>query len=242
MKRLGISLFLAIVLLVATTATAEITEIFLCDPVAGNLTHEGDRDYYKLYMNEGEHLFVNLENDPGQDLRVSFYIKYGAVPPEAGFDDYVYILPGEEGILEINLTQSGYYYITPVANYGPGSYTVTALQGVHPPFPIIDIVLNNNTFHAGDTLVATVHITNGPEAVDSEVKLWIELPNKSLFPAFNSHYVFTVKPNAEITKEVFRRTFTGSEPSGDYVFGGRLENPITGADFSTDSELFSFTP
>ena len=213
------------------------------ESVIGNLSHTADRNYYKLYVSEGEHIFVNLENHLDQELEVRIYIKYGAVPPEAGWDDCDYwIDPGEEGIVEINPTNEGYYYITTISESGSGYYTITALGSAHPPFPIVDITLNKNTFHTGDTLIATARVTNGPNPVNVEVKLWIELPDGSEISVFDPHFTFTVGSNADFTEEVFIHTFDGSEPEGDYLFGARLENPLTGKDFSIDIEGFTFTP
>jgi len=108
--------------------------------------------------------------------------------------------------------------------------------------PAIDITLNQPSFTTGDTLIATAHITGGSEAAEIEGKVWALLPDGNNMSTGDPHFVARIPADADINHEVFRHTFSGNEPAGEYAIGGRLECPVTGKDYSVDTQLFTFTP
>ncbi|OGF97707.1 MAG: hypothetical protein A2Z06_04175 [Candidatus Glassbacteria bacterium RBG_16_58_8] len=107
--------------------------------------------------------------------------------------------------------------------------------------PSLNIILNQHEFTTGETLVISGQFTNGPNPATVEVKAWAELPNGNLLRVPGVPDEMALGPGEDFTQELFRRDFTGSEPTGDYSIGGRLENPITGQDLSLDIENFTFT-
>jgi microcystin-dependent protein len=146
---------------------------------------------------------------------------------------------------EHQLLKSGLYTIVGKEYGGNGTadYSLSFIKIPSPqPSPSMRIILNKNEFHPGDTLIVSVHVVNGPNPVTVEVKIWCGLPNGNQMNIFNPHFTFRVGPNADITKEIFRRPFGGSEPSGDYTVGGRLLNPMSGRELSVNAKRFSFAP
>ncbi|MFH1562495.1 MAG: outer membrane lipoprotein-sorting protein [Nitrospirota bacterium] len=101
----------------------------------------------------------------------------------------------------------------------------------------IDIGLNQGTFSVNNKLVANAGIKNGQEAVNAEVKSWIELPATDLISIINLSS-FAIPANASVTTKIMEYTFIGSEPEGKYNFGGRFLNPISGEHISTDIQPF----
>jgi hypothetical protein len=107
--------------------------------------------------------------------------------------------------------------------------------------PSIEIILNQTTFATGEEIIVEAHLTNGPDPDRVEIKMWLENPDGRLRRIRHRPIIF-LPPEADITKEIFRRTFTGDEPSGDWNVGGRLLNPINGDHKSIDIESFTFSP
>jgi len=103
----------------------------------------------------------------------------------------------------------------------------------------VDIILNKNILTQADELIANVHITNGTESVNVEVKIFIELPDKRLISLVNL-LEYTIDADTDFEKEIISHIFNGSEPEGKYKFGARFLNPISGDYISTDIEEFSF--
>ncbi|MEW6095627.1 MAG: choice-of-anchor Q domain-containing protein, partial [bacterium] len=102
--------------------------------------------------------------------------------------------------------------------------------------------LNDTEFHTNDTLTIDVHVTNGNEKVNVEIKCWLRLPNDKLKSLLNIPNV-TLRPELDVVKPLLPGyTFKGSEPGGKYEVGGRLACPITIDYFSTDIKTFTFTP
>jgi hypothetical protein len=128
----------------------------------------------------------------------------------------------------------------------PGDYEIEiqCLFGNCPCFPRLSlhIILNQNVFHTGDTLIVSAHVVNGPDPVRVEVKTWIDLPNGDQMSILDPYFTFTVGSNADFTKEIFRHTFGGGGLSGGYNVGGRFLNPISGRELSVDVMPFSFSP
>jgi len=109
------------------------------------------------------------------------------------------------------------------------------------PGPTIDIVINQTSFTTSQTLIAKAKVTGGAEAEVVEVKIWIHLPGSSLISIQNIPK-YTVPAGASFEVTVFNHHFGGSEPPGEYDFGGRFLNWINGDYISTDVESFTFTP
>jgi len=107
--------------------------------------------------------------------------------------------------------------------------------------PSIEIILNQTTFATGEDLIVQTHLVNGPDPARVEAKLWLKDPEGTLWSLLNVNSIF-LPPDADITREVFRRTFTGDELSGDWNVGGRLLNPINGDHKNIDIESFTFSP
>jgi hypothetical protein len=155
--------------------------------------------------------------------------------------------PGYNSAAELNQTllQSGLYTIvlgddgrTDTGNYNLSLTTIPA----SPVSPALLLNLNQNVFHTGDTLIISAHVVNGPNPATVEVKTWVSLPAGSDIPILDSHLVYQVPANADFTAEIFRYQFNGSEPSGDYLAGGRLVNPLTGRELSASVQVFNFSP
>ncbi|MEW6095067.1 MAG: C1 family peptidase [bacterium] len=115
------------------------------------------------------------------------------------------------------------------------------MSGANPPPPppvlAIDIILNGATFTVGDKLIAKVHVTNDdtPDKVDA--KIWIEIPTGKLKSILNMPMV-TIGANADIVKQLLDYTVTKNTPLGEYKFGGRFLNWITGDILCEDIEPF----
>ena len=122
---------------------------------------------------------------------------------------------------------------------GPFKYVIQWSQ--LPTLPAIDILLSGSNFYTYDTLEATAHITNGPDDIDVEVKVWTSVPDGSLVPIINLS-TYTVPGDADFNIMVFTHQFSGGEPSGGYTLGGHFINPMTGDSMCRDEEAFSFTP
>lgn len=119
--------------------------------------------------------------------------------------------------------------------------TIYRIKPVQDLQPSIEITLNQTTFATGEELIVEAHFTNGSDPDRVEVKMWLENPDGGLWRIRHRPIIF-LPPEADITKEIFRRTFTGDELSGDWNVGGRLLNPINGDHKSIDIESFTFSP
>ena len=126
-----------------------------------------------------------------------------------------------------------------VATRSPAA--IYQLKPVYELQPSIEIILNQTTFATGDELILEAHVTNGPDPDRVEVKMWLENPDGGLERIPHRPIIF-LPSEADITKEIFRRTFTGDELSGDWNVGSRLLNPINGDHKSIDIESFTFSP
>ena len=106
------------------------TELTLGVPLSGELEGPQDINYYKVWINAGEHLFVTL------DKSIQWYsqlgIKYGQLPSGSVNDGWS--IDNSDSVVEITSTQQGYYYII-VCSWSNdyGSYNITAQSTNHPP-------------------------------------------------------------------------------------------------------------
>jgi len=97
----------------------------------------------------------------------------------------------------------------------------------------INVTVDKGDYTTGETMHVTVEITADDAAVTADVYLRLRLPDESCYyyptwsaaptPAVSSWPVADWGP-----KEVFRHTFTGLEPAGEYVWEAALIDPDTG--------------
>ena len=216
----------------------EMGEILSAETRTGSITNPAQTDSFTFNGEADQKALISISREGG-DLapRISLYAPGGSLE----VSDW----GGTHAEIDHQLLQSGLYTIVVMDHFGSGtgnySLSLTKIPGTQYS-PSMRIILNKNAFATGDTLIVSVHIVNGPTPVTVEVKIWIGLPNGNQMSIFDPYFTFTVGPNANITKEIYRRTFVGSEPSGDYTVGGRLVNPISGRELSVNVETFSFTP
>ncbi|RMF90565.1 MAG: M6 family metalloprotease domain-containing protein [Nitrospinota bacterium] len=114
----------------------------------------------------------------------------------------------------------------------------------------LTLSLNQSSFQSGDTLILTATVTPGatPQRVDVYVAL--QLPNGlRLFLQQNGRLIRAVRPlvrNWPVTLfngELFRHTFRGTEPAGNYTWEGAFTEAGTGTVIGEVSQApFSFTP
>jgi hypothetical protein len=193
---------------------------------------------------------VSPQDSDGGDI-LSGEAKTGTIDFRADTDAFTF--NGEAGgthcvhteISNYQLLQSGIYTIVIRDNGGDNtgdySLSLTKVPGL-PSSPSVRLIMNQNEFQTSDTLIVSAHVLNGPNPVNVEVKVWINLPSENQMSILDPHFTFTVEPNADFTAEIFTYTFNGSEPSGNYNAGGRFLNPISGRELSANVESFTFSP
>jgi hypothetical protein len=73
-----------------------------------------------------------------------------------------------------------------------------------------------------------------------EGKVWLKPPDGSLMSVFDPFTTVSLAPGDDVSVEVLHYTFVGNEPGGNYEFGFRLLNPVTGDNYSAAATGFSF--
>lgn len=73
-----------------------------------------------------------------------------------------------------------------------------------------------------------------------EGKVWLELPDGFAISLFDPFTTFQLNPGDNFSFDLINYTFVGIEPVGNYKFGFRLLNPVTGDNYSTVTTGFSF--
>jgi len=104
-----------------------------------------------------------------------------------------------------------------------------------------ELSLNDDSFKMHDTMSVSAHVTNGREEVAIEAKVWVEHPNGEVFSVLDPCSMFTIAPEIDEDFLIYEYTFTGVEAPGDYEIFARLIDPVTGKEFSLDSEPFYFS-
>ncbi|RMF83810.1 MAG: hypothetical protein D6736_20665 [Nitrospinota bacterium] len=114
----------------------------------------------------------------------------------------------------------------------------------------LELSLNQSSFQTGDTLILTATVIPGatPQRVDVYVAL--RLPNGiRLFLQWDGRLIRAARPlvrNWLVTSfhgELFRHTFRGTEPDGDYTWKGAFTEAGTRRVIGEISQApFSFTP
>ncbi|MEW6096459.1 MAG: C1 family peptidase [bacterium] len=121
-------------------------------------------------------------------------------------------------------------------NFGMANFNLSCA----PLGPCIDIGLSPaGCVNVGETLYATATLTNGPTPTNVDVKVWVKLPTGKLKSIYNIPNWF-VPANINKVVKLLEHYFTGSEPTGNYEFGGRFLNPITGDEICGDIETVTF--
>ena len=216
----------------------EMGEILSAETRTGTIANPAQVDSFTFNGEAGQWVVIRMSRESGSLVpRISLYA------PDGSSETWAWASPNVE--IDHQLLQSGVYTIAVRDHYGTAtgdySLSLTKIPGTQYS-PSVRIILNKNAFTTGDTLIVSAHVVNGSNPVNVEVKIWIGLPNGNQMSIFDPYFTFTVGPNANITKEIFRRTFVGNEPSGDYNVGGRLVNPVSGRELSVNVEIFSFIP
>lgn len=98
------------------------------------------------------------------------------------------------------------------------------------------------TSESGYAVKLTAGISNPScgVALTVEGKVWLELPDGSLLSFFDPFTTVQLSPGDNFSVDLLNYTFVGSEPLGNYKFGFRLLNPVTGDNYSTGTTSFSF--
>ncbi len=109
------------------------------------------------------------------------------------------------------------------------------------PSPTINIILNQNTFIPGETMIIKAHVKNGPKCVILDVKTCVELPNGVLIPLIILPS-YSLSPNQDVKVKLLTYPFNGKEPKGLYKAVGRFINSINGDYISSDIKDFTFIP
>lgn len=240
MKRLKILLIVLVISIYSVPLAQALDkgEILSAETRTGSITNPAQTDSFNFNGEADHKALISMSRESG-DLtpRISLYA------PDGGLE--ISDWGGTHAEIDHQLLQSGLYTIVVMDHFGSGtgdySLSLTKIPGTQYS-PSVRIILNKNAFTTGDTIIVSVHVVNGPNPVTVEVKIWIGLPNGNQMSIFNPYFTFTVGSNADFTKEIFRHTFAGGEPSGDYNVGGRFLNPISGRELSVNIETFSFTP
>ena len=141
---------------------------------------------------------------------------------------------GSQQSCTLSVTVSDGQGLSQSASYGQGVQTAGD--------PTLTLRLNQTSFHAGDTMILTLTLTPGvvPRLVDAYVV--IRVPDGHLFSILLSGAVPGIAPIATgftpiaIEGELFRYTFTGSEPPGPYSWFTALVATATGAVIGTIDE------
>ncbi len=104
-----------------------------------------------------------------------------------------------------------------------------------------ELSLNDDSFKMHDTMSVSAHVTNGREEVAIEAKVWVEHPNGEVFSVLDPCSMFAIGPEIDEEFLIYEYTFSGTEAPGDYEIFARLIDPVTGEEFSLDSEPFHFS-
>jgi len=209
-------------------------------PFSSQFNNDGERRYFEVHTLAGENLTVTF--DGPESSRNSLYIKYNQIPTTSDYDDEDYYV--QDPAVGVYGTQEGVYYIMVVNHYLSSSknYIITASSSTNPSVPAVYVSLNQTSFHTGETIIANAIVSNGPNPYEVEAKVYVVSPDNGKSSIFDRYFTFMLGANAQITREVLRHTFDGTEESGTYKIVIRLEDVTTGADFWVDRRSFEFTP
>ena len=210
-------------------------------PLSSQFKSIGDRRYFQVNTLAGQNLTVTFDGDTNSGN--SLYIKYNQIPTTTDYDDKDYDV--QDPAVGVYGTQAGVYYIMVVSEYLYSTYknyTITASSSTITSGPAVYLSLNKTSFHTGETIIANAIVTNGPNPYKVEAKVYVSQPDSKKISLFDEHFTFMPGANANITKEVLRYTFIGTEQPGTYEIVIRLEDVTTGADFWVDRKSFEFTP
>jgi beta-glucanase (GH16 family) len=108
---------------IVTSGGEEVTTLTLGQWSSGSLSGTGDKDYFKVQVEAGKKLIVDLDGPSGPDF--DLYIKYGSKPTTSDYEDRGYTGSADERV-QIASTQSGWYYIMVNSYSGSGSYNIKA--------------------------------------------------------------------------------------------------------------------
>jgi len=118
---------------------------------------------------------------------------------------------------------------------------ISAEQGKAVVGVSVELSLNDDSFKMHDKMSVSAHVTNGQEEVAIEAKVWVEYPNGEVSSALDPCSMFTIEPEIDEEFLIYEYTFTGIEAPGDYEVFARLIDPVTGEEFSLDSESLYFS-
>ena len=250
MKRLKV-LLVALVLSIFLVSSAQAVDygvILSAETRTGSIANPAQTDSYTFNGDIGQTVLINMSRESGGlNPMIDLYDPAGILETSVncGDDSSGSVQCTNVLISNHQLLQSGLYTIVArdFAGNNAGNYSLsfTKIPGSQ-SFPAIRLNLNQTEFQTADTLVVFAHITDGPNPVTVEIKIWISLPTGDQISIIDPHFTFTVEPNADFTADIFAHTFSGSEPSGNYNVGGRFLNPISGRELSVNVEYFSFSP
>lgn len=229
--------------MVPSAQAVDYGEILSAETRIGSITNPAQTDSFTFNGEAGQTVVISMSSTGHYELDpyIFLYDPDGTIETSATCGTYCV----HAEISNYQLLQSGIYTIVVRDNGGddPGDYSLslTKVPGL-PSSPSVRIILNQTSFTTGEELIVQTHVVNGPNPVNVEVKVWINLPSENQMSILDPHFTFTVKPNADFTTEIFTHTFSGDEPFGDYNVGGRFLNPISGRELSVNVESFSFSP
>jgi len=92
----------------------------------------------------------------------------------------------------------------------------------------------------GITLTARISNPSCGSTITVEGKVWLTLPDGASMSVLDPFTTVPLGPGGDVSVEVLRHTFIGNEPPGNYQFGFRLLNPVTGDNYSSATTGFSF--
>ncbi len=205
------------------------------DPIAVNIWPRGAVQHYifpalgsdlvTLQVTDGIYGAVELLSPTGQYLGVAWDDLWGNVP------------------LEIELVEAGWYQlIARSADYDHRMATGTFYVSLERHGkPLVEVFLNQTSFQTGEELQVSLHVVNGPDPQEVEVRCYVEQPDESLRQLVSVPTQW-LPAHADVTVPVLSYTFNGSEPAGTYLVGARLMEPITAHSWSLDEKTFSFAP
>ncbi len=115
-----------------------------------------------------------------------------------------------------------------------------------PTFPLCDIELNQASYTAGETITTVEwRLANaGPDALEVELKAWLEIPGESLLSLLNvgddGSLVLPSGLDIDLTDSGVQLNIpvTVGFPLGNYAINCRLLDPTTGATLSLDLNPF----
>ena len=242
MNRLRIFLIVLVMSIYSASSAhgVDYGEILSAETKTASITNPAQTDSFTFNGEAGQGVVISMSRESG-NLRpeISLYAPDGTLEISSAYGS------SHAEISDYQLLQSGTYTIVACDYWGDytGDYSLSFIKipGTQHS-PSVRIILNQDVFYTGDTLIVSAHVVNGPDPVNVEVKIWVHLPNGDDMSILDPHFTFTVEPNADFTTEIFTHTFSGGELSGDYNVGGRFLNPISGRELSVNVESFSFSP